>query len=943
MKFSMSSLKIKRDTCILSGSKKKKKDDNQKQKPVDEAEPIMSAQASSCPIADALTDSFASLKVDDIRTENENARSGKAGNDLQKTKVPKKGKRRKGGNDKAAEAKTGAEGHVEKPGFAEALDNGTHESKAEVRNSTNNGNKDNPSVHENDAEVLDDSNNDSFVPLSMRVKKKLQKKNAVDKFDMLVSTLDKNNIPEIENVSDGCASNKAELELVSRAKVVNHPSFNDSCAFSFDLDSIDTTGQLDNVSEGENKVFDDSVVQNKTNFENIKSDRHISCTPRTSGNECNSDTPLSLQKQFLNDRFNTKVSSPLVEDFSSPVTYIKQNSDHNDKSQSFIEILDTPDIRKPAILISDDTDRMNIVASIPFEENIDKMEISEMKDSPFRDLGLDSKISVEDKRLDIVNKLVTTPLYSVNRCAQNTLLTVASPLHLLCKSKLNISEMSLLDKPDFNVQTSLLNSLCKTLNITSSPASFSYDQNLIAENDTDASFDDTASQAMNSESDNSQTGLENIHDSHKKVYNDSQTRNEEVVLTANFAQRMANETNLTVEQVECIFVNEETKTTIAKTLDQNMPIAANCNKESAIFNEVSKDGMGLESSGNNSSENSNIALEKENNDKDAMLNDNFRNAVPSDFEANLECIYGTKADGRPVLEDITNRKNSQNENGGRLEEISASQKQKKGKTKGSRKGKKKVVKKVSGVMDLSHDSDDSFILSQMISSQKQMISSQKQMISSQKQTFIPDKTQQTPASALQIIHENEDPPSMICEETSPIQEADKENIATISQSAKEIESGRAVGEAKRMSNEDEKEYTAELMTTICSKVVPSNTKYNKTYSIEKVDTMKCGPPLNVPSNENVTSDELNNNGVIERVILKSIDDAPETIDKMHKKTESPALSDANIPTKVKPLQAKSHATLDTTVAASSPVSLADRLKKRLKNSSTRQVLTDFTK
>ena len=903
----------------------------------------MSTAASSCPIADELTHSFASLKVDDIRAETENVRTSKAGSDPQKTKVPKGGKRKKGENEKVAKTITGAEGHVEKPCFAEALEYNGYESKVEVRKDTYNGDKGDPLVRENDAEELDDSNNDSFVPLSMRVKKKLQKKNAVDEFDMLVLSSDQNDIPFIiENASGMPTSEKTELESVSRTESVSHPSFNDSYAFSINLDNIDTVGQLCDVSDNQNKVLDDSIIRIENNLEDMKNDIHIGCTPRASVNECNSDTPLSLQKQFINDRFNTKVSSPLVEDFSSPVTYIKQNSNHDDKSHSFIEIWDTPDIRKPAILISDDTDSMNMVVSIPFEENTDKMEISEMDKSQFKDLGSDGKISVEDKRLDLGNKLVTTPLYSVNRCAQNTLQTVASPLYLLCKSKLNISEMSLLDKPDFNVQTSLLNSLCKTLNITSSPVNYNYDKNLVAEDNTDVSFHDMASPAMNSESDKSVYDLENVSNSWKKVYDyDNLSMIEEDVLTASFAQEMANETNLIDKQtnlkdkqVEYVFESDKRKTTNVKVLDHNIPIPANYNKESVTDNEVSKDDMELDSSDSYSSQNSNISVEKVKG-LDMVVKDNFHNAASSD-------IHGTKAPDRPVLEDITNRKNSQNENEGRLEEISASQKQKKGKTKGIRKGKKKEVRKVSAVMDLSHDSDDSFILSQMIPSQKEMISSEKRMILSQKLT-LPDKTEQTPASALQILHENEDPPSMLCEETSPIQEADKENIATISQSAKEIESGRAVGKAKRMSTEVEKKYTAELLTSVCSKVVSSNTKYNRTYSIDKVDAMKCGPPLNVPSNENVTSDELSNNCVVERVRLKRIDDAPERIDKMHKKTESPALSEANFSMKLKPLQAKCHATLDTTVAASSPVSLADRLKRRLKNSSTRQVLTDFTK
>ena len=929
---------------LLSGTRKKKKEEEQKEETIEDTEPIQAAiltQSSACRIPDELSDSFASLKVDDSKTDTENMRTGMAGTDSQKIGVLKKCKGKKSENDKTAKSRTlfDAEGDAEKPCSPGSLDNEANDNNIKVRNSTNGYGKNDPFVRENHAEILDVSN-DSFIPLSMRVKKKLQERMAVDKFDMFLSeacqTYGQNSIPVLEEICDGLISeSKTELESINRIKTVNHPSFSDSYAFSTDLDKkVDTVSQFSDVSEARDKALDDSVVRNDKNFEDMVTVRHTGCTPRSSMNESHSITPLSLQKQFVNNRFNTKVSSPLAEGFSSPVTYIKQNSKDNDETHSFIEIVDTPDCRKleivdipdfskPEILVTDNIDR-NISAEkrnieindfSPCKLNTDKSEISEMDDNLFKNLRLDGKSSVDDKQLDVMNGLVITPLYSVNRCVQNISQTIASPLHLLCNNKLNISEMSMLDKPDFNVQTSLLNSLYKTLNITSSPFSFSYDQNVVTEDNADASFHGSANQAMNSESDSSQTGLENVGDSQKKIYdNDGPSRNETGVHTANFAQGMGSETNLTGEQVEVIAENEETRTTIAKVFDHNIAIGHTYSKESVIDSEGSKDGFGLEHECTdiNASQTSKIAVVKENNDKGVMLNDNFHKTGKTDTDANSEHSDETKAVGKPVLKDITGIENSQNNTENDTEAVSASQKTKRGKTKG-RKGKKKgVVKKVSAFMDLSHDSDESFILSQMLSSQKQ-------------------------SAPL----DNRNSWLKRCNDHYPLDHTDKENIDTMNQSTKETKSPEKLCGPNKNDNEVEKEYTAELITgyTNIGSAEP-DCSFLKTYVSSEInlsaDTVNDVNLLIEPLNVNVNLNECIIDHVTERTI-EHFDVNNERIDLMPKENKFSVFD------KAKPLKAKSIPTLDMTVAAASPVSLADRLKKRLKNSSTRQVLTDFTK
>ena len=833
-------------------------------------EPLVPVVASSCPIADELIDSFASLKVDDIMAETDNTNSGKAGTDQLKAKNPKKGKRRKTGKDKIDESKVDIKEPVGKPCLGGALDGEAYETNIEVKNNFNIFNKDDHLFSENDAEVMDVSNNDSFVPLSLRVKKKLEEKNVVDKLDMLVSALNQNSKVEIVNAADGCVGLKVGKECVSMTKTENHPSFNDSYAYSINLDNIDTPGKLCDVSDDEYKNLIDSVLRSKGDLENVERERQN--TPKASVNECNSDTPLSLQKQFANDRFNTKISSPLDTNFSSPVTYIKQTSNNDDKSHTFIEILDIPDISNPQIVINDNTEQKFTEVCGNFE-NADKMEISEMKDSPSGDLGTDVKMTLEGKRLDFVNRLVTTPLYSVNRCAQSTSHTVASPLHILCQSKLNISEMSLLDKPDFNIQTSLLNSLCKTLNITSSPANLSHDQKLV--NNSDASFEDNASITKNG----LETGLEDFGDNLKKVNdNVSPLRNDTGVLMDSFVKPTIHERSLIEKQIESTFESKETRTNVTKT----------------CFSPVGK----------------------ETDNTDVKLNNDSHNTISSDIGANLErIIHGTKVTDRPVFEDITNKKISENNDNG-IEEISASQKQKS--RKGRRKKKKKEVKKVSAFMDLSHDSDDSFIVSQL--SQKQMISAQ--INSSQKQT-LPDKEQQTPANPLQILMEREVPLSKLCEKASSKQGTDKENVNPLRQSAKDIEPGFNVNESKRMSNKVGKINTAELTGA------SPNTKSSRISSLNEVAASINSLSFNEPL---MDDNELNDADF--PVNQKQVHT------KTHEKAESPTVFDANFSVK-QTVHTKSHAVLNTTVAAS-PVSLADRLRKRLKNSSTRQVLTDFT-
>ena len=932
VKIHNNTVKTVRDTCKFSGTNKKKKDD-QKLQTTNEVEPLVPVVASSCPIADELTDSFASLKVDDIMAETDNTNSGKAGTDQLKTKNPKKGKRRKTGKDKIYESKADIKEPVEKPCLGAALDGEAYETNIEVKNNFNIFNKDDHLVSENDAEEMDVSNNDSFVPLSLRVKKKLEEKNVVDKLDMLVSALNQNSKVEIDNAADGCVGHKVGKECVSMTKTENYPSFNDSYAYSINLDNIDTPGKLCDVSDDEYKNLIDSVLGSKgdlenvererqishtpkasvnvenvererqishtpkasVNVENVERERQISHTPKASVNECNSDTPLSLQKQFANDRFNTKISSPLDTNFSSPVTYIKQTSNNDDKSHSFIEILDTPDIRKPEILINDNTEQKNTDMCGNFE-NADKMEISEMKDSPSGDLGTDVKMTLEGRSLDFVNRLVTTPLYSVNRCAQSTSHTVASPLHILCQSKLNISEMSLLDKPDFNIQTSLLNSLCKTLNISSSPANLSHDQKLV--NNSDASFEDNASITKNG----LETGLEDFGDNLKKVNdNVSPLRNGTGVLMDSFAKPTIHETILIEKQIGSTFESKETRTNVTKTCFSS--------------------------------------LGKETDDTDVKLNNDSHNAISRDIGANSErIIYGTKFTDRLVFEDITNKKISENNENG-IEEVRASQKEKR--RKGNRKKKKKEVKKVSAFMDLSHDSDDSFILSQlsqkgMISSQKQMVSSQLQMISSQKKVLC-DEAEPRTASFQEMICEN------LCGEATPIDEAEKENIETLSQSVRlrGIESGKSVREAKRKSDRVGQECTTELIATTNSKVVSSRTKSSRTSSFNEVDPVNSGLSMNESLMLDITLDKLNNNCEAEKDRFKTIDETSDRFDATLEKAETPVF-DVNCPVKFVQMHTKIHGALNTTVAAASPVSLADRLRKRLKNSSMRQVLTDFT-
>ena len=832
--------------------------------------------------------------------------------------------------------------------------------------------------------TLNESKNDSFIPLTLRVKKNLRKKKAcvssgpvnvinssVSRNDELVPAVSKcmtsasiyleNNVihdvqEENKNMEQDMKDNNIQSE---ENKISDHSgsvnvstcsdshqamktrSLNDSLGFNIPTDCDDTgfsvdyfsemqgqesghvkvsevlniVGELKNEStttENNDKIHACSNSRNDnlalasraeqmqtglSRFDAVKhQDFHSIATCSPEVRIKTAVTPLSLQKEFISDRFSTQISSPFREEFCSPVMYIKQNvEDTGGINQSFIEIEDSPLLRKPDNLITNDLtndtgsilgDR--IVAAIDFNKCGMKTDENELCESGriFEASGTDCSFQLFDtkytnkikevQQLKTANSyLVPTPLYSAKRHGGNQ--AYLSPFQFAYRNKLEISQASLLDYPNFEVQTSLLNSLCCTLDQTSTPYNSAKFQDVIIGDRTD-------------------TSVQNINISHDNIV-------------------MGN---------ICIDNKEDPEYHLNQSLlgDTNVPVCKDYN------NLITSENPGIENCITQADSNVAFNYEMSSETKNLMLNIKDVENQCSCHSVPCKCLSkkgdivinpcnkelgktSFASDSDTEKESLQGHKErTKNFRKSKIKQNYASsatqQKPKLGKNKVNRKTKNKGIKKVSAVMDLSHDDEEDIILSQAVLSQKNV--------------FVENKTlSYKPLEDVCVTDVN-----------------DKENIST------------------RLDERDCSLDKHKILNEICSKLSSVMNKYKLNDDKNCTSRMKANFVVETDSVKRMAETDLRNSLKLNSYGLVS---EPATmitnaeINQANPKSEerSPLSKNSNaytakvnfIGTKGDTLTKRMPIALETNTP--SPVSLADRLKKKLKNSSTQKVLADFTK
>ena len=809
--------------------------------------------------------------------------------------------------------------------------------------------------------MLNESMNDSYIPLSLRVKRKLRKKNSKTDFKAKVSEETESVLKvKVHNSADklSCKLNgssgstylltdeslkvadqsvaqfvttgvtrNAQNHIMYEEKAEGIYSDNEStdniCPKSDDNPANDYVNDFPklgkkeivnsecNINNIHTKIFtnagDSAIIQElkvstkdscKSNSHSF--DNHFSGSP-VSGPLSNTNTPLSLQKKFSLCGYDVKISSPYGEEFCSPVTYIKQTMQERCDAPSFIEIQDTPDHRNPAMPVADNTadytsnleDDIKIAATGLSAVNLATPEQNFVENVSLRihDLieehhsgRLPTEYSSNLRDAEQLNKanscLMPKPLYSAK--TYNVPETIHSPLQVLLRSKLENSQTNMLDIPEFEIQTSLLNSLCRTLDQTSSSPNITKLGGIMISSELENSFQNNGNHSVDS------------------IVKDSDTFPPEKLYQGKHNDRMQEYGFMCVDTV--VQEKDNRDCAVSEKLEINQRAAILDDSEAETKKNMTRSTKSHHQDSHFQDDSYTLSQNEEHGQsheqKDELLKQ--RCMLPDVKETDEKSI------GETVVENVIERKPQTHM---KTQEIpgGTSLKEKVGKIRGKRKVKKKSVKKVSAFMDLSHDTDDDMILSQVVSSQQSL----------------DDKIEKLSGNSLKNIQLSD-----FDKENDPLV-TDNEMPGHAAVIKTRAEQGALKGQtldpdelSVSKSKVKSKKYLSYIHDDTC---IGKEVESSKTES----DFKYVRNPLTVSKGTNncLKNEEFN---ILNSDSLNSVTKNRISADSLKTKTDL----NEKVGTFIN--------TVERATCAASPVSLADRLRNKLKNSSTRQVLTDFT-
>ena len=810
-------------------------------------------------------------------------------------------------------------------------------------------------------ETLNESLNDSYIPLSLRVKRKLRKKNSKTDFndkvfeetESVLSVKVHNSADKLYYKLNGCSGSnnsstnetlKVDGQSIAQfvttgdtRKTHNHIMDEEKAEGTVsDFESTDnicpksnynpTNDYMNDFSKlGKKEIVDSECTINDNRTKNLTNagecaiiqepkvstkdscknnnygfDNHFNGSP-VSGPFFDTNTPLSLQKKSSVCRYDVKISSPYGEEFCSPLTYIKQTMQESCDAPSFIEIQDTPDHRNLVMPVVDDTgdytsnleDDIKIAATGLSEVNLTTSEKNFVENVSLRmhDLieehlidRLPTEYSCNLRDAEQLNEtgscLMPKPLYSAKM--HNIPETIHSPLQVLLRNKLENSQTSMLDMPEFEIQTSLLNSLCRTLDQTSSSFNITRLGGIMINSEMENSFQNNGNCSVGSKVKDSDSFPPEIlyqgkHNDRMQEYGFMCV---DTVVQEKDRRDCAVSEKLEINQKAAILDDSEAET------KKNMTRSTKSHHQDSHFQDDSY------------TTSQNEEHDQSHEQKDELLK--HRCMLPDVKETDGKSI------GETVVEKVIERKSQTHM---KTQEIPSgtSLKEKVGKIRGKRKVKKKSVKKVSAFMDLSHDTDDDMILSQVVSSQQSL----------------DDKTEKLPGNSLKNIQ---------------LSDFDKENNPLVTDNEMP---GHASVIKTRAGQGALKGQTLDPDELSVSKSKVKSKKYlsyihDDTCIGKEVESSKTESDFKYVRNPLTVSKGTNNSLKNEEFdILNS--------DSLNSVTKNRISADSlKTKTDLKEKVGTFINTVERATCAASPVSLADRLRNKLKNSSTRQVLTDFT-